>query len=320
MIFKLSQQFNRIQFQWRIRSICDTPPLARGCVPLTVVSMVHHRDVLPYLLALKSFARFQPPIRVVIVADPTLNSADCTVLQGHIPEVEIRQAREFHRDGIPKGGTWERIYAISEYAADSYVIQLDADTVTIGDPVAVHKSISDQVSFTLGTMDDQAIQPTAQCADWARHRFEKRCHIQGAAEMVLDLFDPNQDFHYVRGCSGFTGFAPGSIKPEMVLDISRRMRAILGVRWSEWGTEQVTSNLLVASSPGARVLPHPDYCLPYRRTENTVFIHFSGFDRFRSGMYGELARQVCSDLRNPTSEKSLSSVSHPTSTSHQKST
>ena len=37
------------------------------------------------------------------------------------------------------------------------------------------------------------------------------------------------------------------------------MTAELGSRWTEWGTEQVTSNYVVANSPEAMVLPYPKY-------------------------------------------------------------
>ena len=63
-----------------------------------------------------------------------------------------------------------------------------------------------------------------------------------------------------------------------------------------WGTEQFSSNLLVASSPGARVLPHPRYCAAHRRTGDTAFLHFIGYVRHASGLYAQLAGEIAAEL------------------------
>lgn len=65
----LTERFNKLRFNWAIRAIEGTSPVLRGKVAYTALSMVHHRDVLPYLLALKSTAWFLAPAQVVMVAD-----------------------------------------------------------------------------------------------------------------------------------------------------------------------------------------------------------------------------------------------------------
>lgn len=260
--------------------------------------MVQHRDVLPYLLAIKSLARYLPPAEVVVVADPTLDVRDRDLMLEHIPHLRFREAAEFRRAGIPEGGCWERLGAIAEYAQQSYVIQVDADTVAVGPLTEVKSAIDDGVSFTLGTEDEQRIQPCSVAAAWARSRAKGQDeHVQVLAESCLDDFDPEGAHRYVRGCAGFAGFAKGSIGPERVLSVSRRMSELMGARWSDWGTEQFTSNLLVASSPGARVLPHPRYCAPHRRNGSSVFFHFIGYVRYRTAFYATLADRVARQLR-----------------------
>ena len=122
-------------------------------------------------------------------------------------------------------------------------------------------------------------------------------HVQGLAESCLDRFDLDGRWRYVRGCAGFTGFARGSIDVARVAEVSDGMRALLGERWSAWGTEQFSSNLLVASSPGGRVLPHPRYCAPHRRTGDTAFLHFIGYARHASGLYTQLAGGIAAELK-----------------------
>ena len=120
--------------------------------------------------------------------------------------------------------------------------------------------------------------------------------VQLLAECRLAELDPHGRFRYARGCSGFAGFAPASITPQDVLFVSQTMSRLMGSLWSAWGTEQFSSNLLVCSSPGARLLPHPSYCAPTRIKPHTVFLHFIGYARFRTALYAQLARRVAQEL------------------------
>lgn len=288
----IAERIHKLHFTWAVRAMRATPPLAEGKHPFIALSMVQHRDVLPYLLALKSFARFLQPARVVLVADPTLNAPDRALLRRHVPHIEIREASEFQRDGVPRGGCWERLCAIAEYSRDTYVVQLDADTVATNQLDDVRNAIYSNVSFTLGTEDVQPITSCAEAAEWAKSRLGGGDHTQLLAEAHLDQFDPERRFLYARGCAGFAGFAPGSISGALVSHISETMAKLIGEKWSAWGTEQFASNLIVCSSPGAKLLPHPKYCHPGRATAATVFLHFIGFVRYRTNRYAQLARQI----------------------------
>lgn len=295
---KLLERLNKLRFDMTVRAILRTPPLVAGTRDLTVLSMVQHRDVNPYLLALKSFHRFLDPARVVLVADPTLDAEDRALIRRHVPHIVIHDAAEFHRAGIPQGGTWERLTAIARYAAQSQVVQLDADTVAVAPLQEVASALDAGVSFTLATDDDQAIVGTHDIAKWARARREGGSdHIQLLAEACLDRFDAAGAQRYVRGCSGFAGFAKGTFDPDRVADFSQRMQAHMGERWAQWGTEQFASNFFVANSPGARLLPHAQYCAPHRRTADTVFFHFIGYVRYTTGLYTRVAAEVVRDLR-----------------------
>lgn len=293
---KLIEKLNQFRFNRAVKAIDKTPPLRlTDGHSLTVLSMVQHRDVLRYLLALKSLARFLMPDKVVLVADPTLNARDREILQRHVPGIFIRDASEFHRPNLPVGGTWERLCAISEYVADAYVVQLDADTVTLEAVSDVVSAIQAKESFVLGTNDNQDFSSCQAAAQWARQQVTE--HVQNRAEVVLDQLDITGVTRYVRGCSGFSGFAQCSFDTPRLEQISRRMSALLGQVWSEWGTEQFTSNLIVANSPRARVLPHPKYCMPSVRRDDTVFIHFIGYERYLSGLYAKLAGEIASSLQ-----------------------
>ena len=295
---KFIERVHKLRFEWAIRAIAKTPALLLRSGELTVLSMVQHRDVLPYLLALKSFTRFVPTSEVVVIADPTLDQNDRALMRSHVPAIVFREAVAFRRDGIPHGGCWERLSAIAEYSSKSYIVQLDADTLAVSPLTEVIDAITEGCSFILGTEDHQTISCSHQAASRAREQVHSDTHIQGLCEAALDRLDLDKQFRYVRGCAGFAGFARGSISPALVLDVSRRMEALIGARWSGWGTEQFTSNLLLSTSPGARMLTHPNYCAPHRRSSETVFLHFIGYVRYASDLYVKLAQQVMRELRS----------------------
>lgn len=293
----IPEKLNRLRFDLAVRSILRTPPVKLDGNDFTVLSMVQHRDVRSYLLAVKSFCLYTKPSRVVVIADPTLDATDRAVMRCHVPAVEFREARDFQPEGIPTGGCWERFCAVAEYVRDSYVVQLDADTVAVQAMPEVTAAVADGAAFTLGTEDDMKIVSCGEIATWARSRLSAMDHIQLVAESRLDQIEAADEYRYVRGCAGFAGYPRASLNFAKVREFSRRMERVLPDRWSEWGSEQFSSNVLVASMPGARVLPHPKYCAPHRRRPDTVFMHFIGYVRYATPLYARLASQLSRDLR-----------------------
>ncbi|MEK8085810.1 hypothetical protein WNB94_05305 [Aquabacterium sp. A3] len=282
-------RWRKARFFKQADAILHTPVVTCASAGPMVLSMVHHRDVLTYLLAIKSFARALPPSKVVVVADPTITPDDRKVLQQHVPGIEIRDAAEFRRPGVPVGGTWERLMAIACLSQDHYVIQLDADTVTLADVSEVRECFVQNVSFTIGTGDLQLPVPVGAAARWARGMMKglAQPHVQllCEAQVCAAAAAGDERKHYVRGCSGFAGFARQAISEADVVALSERMQAVLGEAWSRWGTEQFSSNYLIANAPGAVVLPHPMYTTPNRMGPYTVFVHFIGSQRFTSDAY-----------------------------------
>lgn len=295
-IKKMRIAVNRWHFNRKVRIVLNTPPVGLGVDGFTALSMVHHRDVESYLLAIKSFCRFLHPQRIVVIADPSLTKDDCAMIANHILGVEIKRAEDYCDSSMPKGGTWERLIAISEYVQNDYVVQIDADTVAISDMAEVRKAIAESCSFVLATEDGQDFVPCREAAAWAKQRAVPGEHIQILAEASLDQMRDAESSYYVRGCSGFSGFAQRSFNRSLLREFSVEMEAIFGEKWSDWGTEQFSSNFMVANSPKATVLPHPKYCHPGREQSGTVFLHFIGFVRFNTNRYARAARETCRAL------------------------
>jgi hypothetical protein len=294
----ITERLNRWLFQRAIQPMLATPPVRRGDRPFAALSMVHHRDVLPYLLAIKTFSFFAQPERIVLVADPSLDSSDRALLAAHVPCIEIVEAATFRRPALPIGGTWERLSAISMLCAESSIVQLDADTVTFNCPTEVVEAATEGRSFVIRSEAGVEMMSLRDAATFGKTLLASSRHIQAVAEARLDELRGLPDLRYVRGCSGFTGFGRGALTPGRLDEVSTRMHALHGARWAEWGTEQVTSNLLAASAPHAFMLPHPRYCNADSMRASTVLAHYIGYARHVNRDYERRATDAVRVLRN----------------------
>ena len=299
MFYQLKDRVRRYRFAGACKGVLRAAPVALDASSnLLVLSQVQHKDVPLYLLAVKSFARQVRPRTVCLLNDGSLSANDCAVLREHIPGVNLLELAEFRSAICPRGGTWERLLAIASLVRDHYVIQLDSDTLTIGPIDEVRHCIERQSAFALGTWNNQKIETMRERCETARKlAHQTDSHVQVVAEANLDKLDDFESLRYVRGCSGFAGFARQSFTREFVEAISGQMQAAIGAKWSEWGSEQVMSNIVIANIPNAIVLPHPKYADCHKMQPGvSEFIHFIGSCRFDDGNYARLGAQVIARL------------------------
>lgn len=296
MIFRLKRSFRRWRLERAIAGVLRAPPLETRAGGATLVTQLRRSDVVAYLLAAKGFARQVPVGAVRILDDGSLRPEDHALLRAQVPGADIRPIAGIDTGACPRGGTWERLVHITDFAADRYVVQLDADILVAGPIPEVVEAIAANRSFTLGTGPEFRVVTTAEAA--AAVAAEPPGPTQVAAEQALADIPAAIGGRYVRGSSGFAGFARGAVSRDGLEAFSRAMQARLGPRWSEWGTEQVASNFLVASAPGGMVLPWPKYCCFYGGPADpaSVLFHFIGEWRFDDGVYARLGRRVVEQL------------------------
>lgn len=292
VIHRLKKDYFRAQYEKAVGQIRSTAPLKRGDLPFAVLSMVHKRDVDSYLVAVKSFCHFANPERIVIVCDPSISDEDRKVFSAHIPHVELRHADEFVHPDIPRGGCWERLFAITDIVKDTYVVQLDADTLTVKPIPEVLEGVKNGTGFVLGETPDTPARLLGAVRENALQWIGPGAHIQAIAEVEMVNVGLPEDARYIRGCAGFTGFPRSADLRSKLIDYSRRMRDKIGNDWTRWGTEQVSSNYLVSNTPGVKALPFPEYGTPDHATSKTVFYHFIGSLRFVNSKYEKTSRQV----------------------------
>lgn len=298
-IMQLWRRLSLRYFNRSCRDIAETPPLARGDKPFALATLLQHVDVVQYLVAVKSFCQFAAvPTEIHIVNDGSLTDEDKQLLKQQIPFVTIAEISTIDTDACPTGGCWERLKYIVDLSQRIYVIQLDADTISVANLEEVVAAIDSDRSFILGTPTGTEIVSRATASEFANSREHR--HIQLRAERALSQLEMSQH-HYIRGCAGFAGFAKGSVQWSVVQGFSRQMQHLVeadGASWSTWGTEQVTSNFLLANTDSPLVLTEPVYFNFHgqSKTPGTHFYHFLGTFRFCDDKYRALALEFIASL------------------------
>lgn len=300
MFYKLTDSLSRSLFAIQCRRVFGSPPAkTHANSDLAVITQLQHKDVLLAALALKSFAKQVPVGAFYVLDDGTLTHGDHALLKQHFPGVTFLGLGDVGSRHCPRGGTWERLLSIAELVKDRYVIQLDSDTLTLAPIPEVLSAVHSNTSFAIGTWDNQRLESMRSRQEHASrilHSSDAPAHIQVLAEANFDKLRRFNELNYIRGCSGFSGFGKNSFDKEFIEDISSGFFAALGDRWREWGSEQVMSNIVVANSGDAIVLPHPKYCDCTKiDSDQTTFIHFIGTCRFARNTYAQHARTF---LRN----------------------
>ena len=305
MFYRLRKSFERAGFNRQVRSILSTPPIPADDSPLRIVSMVSHQDLMMYLVAIKSFWRHLGRGTVTPLDDGSLTAEDKDLLRRHLPGMDLRDIREIDTGPCQRGGCWERLMLICNLARDHYVIQLDSDTITQGPMPEVEAQIEGNQSFTmLGGGSLERVETFRECTERTRAASSAPSdsdHVQRIVEYGMGDLAGREDMLYIRGNAAFAGFGRGSFDVESVVQYSELMSRICGPeKWTQWGSEQITSNLVVANS-GGTFLParryagyYPDRDLDYDR--ECILIHFIGMHRFENNAFARLAQRQIAQL------------------------
>jgi hypothetical protein len=300
-LIRLKRSWSKRSFDREVRGILASCPLdMQGESPL-FLSMVCHRDVTAYLLAIKSLYLEIRQGRAVIINDGSLTSYDLEILDYHIPHLEVLDIRNIETGSCPRGDCWERLTKIIELTADNYVIQADADILACAPIPEVIQCWQENRSFLLGTGAGRELSTALDVArmvrGWITTNNWDRVSVGVEAEAALDALPDVAQSFYVHASAGFAGFARGGFAIADLQRFSRQMSEILGAkRWSEWGTEQIASNYILANSPGAMVLPFPRYACfePHLKPGDHAVLHFIGAYRYNDGVYRQRAAEFIS--------------------------
>ena len=298
MLYRLRTRTSRWIFDRRISGILKTQPISYIPAPWTILSMTSHADVLMYLLAIKSFYSSLGRGKILVVDDGSLTAEDKRHLSIHLVSPEIVSRDTISIGRFPRHIMWERLACALDLSEKEYVIQLDADTVTIGPVDQVRTYALENRAFTLGTWwHGQEHLSTEQAAEYARLS-DAQDHIQIQAEIALAELPGAHALKYIRGSAGLAGLAKGGFSRSAAEDFYLQMSAKFGPRFLEWGTDQIAFNFVVANSPNSCILPYLAYACFGPETivdERSVFLHFIGTYRFTRGEFARHGRRFIND-------------------------
>ncbi len=302
LVDKAVRRVREVQLRRAAAGILGTPPIRARDDDVILFSMIGTRVLLPYLVAVKSLHARLARGRVAILDDGTLTPEDKSLLAHHCDNPPITPIAAVDTGPCQRGGTWERLLTILDLRRSAYVIQLDSDTVTLGPVPEIVGAIAAGRSFTLRGGDDSALLGLEEASAYARaHRDPGKDHMQWAIEAALaDVRIPHRGgLRYVRGCSGFAGFAPSTEGRGLVEAFSAEAARLIGPRWHEWGSEQVSSNFETANAADPLLLPHSRYLNYWRQAipGDAALVHFLGTNRYHAGLYAAAVRRVIAELR-----------------------
>jgi len=304
IIFRTRARFYQATHRLMVRTVLRTPPLSPGSLSFSALTMVGHKDILAYLVAIKTFAFFAPPRNIVVLCDSTVTAADRSLLNAHVPHIEFLDIAAFRPAQIPTGGCWERLLAVATLARDRYVVQLDSDTVTTGPIEEVLNAVAGREGFVMGGKPKQQLETVPQRQTLTQLRTitaqNAEClpslHIHQLIEYYLPRIGLDDRRTYTNGWAAFTGFPPDDTMQMQLFDVVERLRIAMGDRLNEWGSEMATSNYLVSNSQKSKVLPYPKYCTPMNDERDVHLWHFVGFMRYNDMRYATVSRNAVRKL------------------------
>jgi hypothetical protein len=298
---KLTKQHNKKCFDRAASKVRESLPVnIKHQDDIVIVSQVYHAAMDMSLLALKSFAKLFTRGRFELIDDGSLTDEDYRVLKHHLPRVNITKNAQIEVGKCPRGGCWERLIHIINLTKNAYVIQVDTDTLTIGPMPEVDAFVRNNQAFTIGNPMWPSPTDSGYMSDVAKAW--QGTHVQVKTEEQLESLTSIELNRYLRGCAAFTGFPKGVLNFTVLEALSIELESKLGkVKWHEWGSEQVASNIMISLCKNSQILPWPKYMnfgFP-----NTGFnqiddyfgkislLHFIGSNRFDHRVYEKLVKR-----------------------------
>src|SRR3954453_81229 len=133
MFYRLRKSRHTQKLNRAISGILNTPPIHIKDAPWCIASMVANTDVPMYLLSLKSFYPILGRGKVAAIIDRDMPQALRDTLEQHVPGLEFIILEDIPTGDCQRGGTWERLLYVLDRSESEYTIQLDADTLAVGD-------------------------------------------------------------------------------------------------------------------------------------------------------------------------------------------
>jgi hypothetical protein len=293
--------------EWRFDrtavNIRNTPPLEIVPGKVTFVSLVCHKDLDRYLLAIKSVYKRVGAGSIAVLDDGTLTDADRNVLN-----YQLGNPRYFHKDDIDTGPCpsyicWRRIMLILDLCQEGYVVQVDSDIVARAPLEEALAAIEADEAFMIVNKTHPGHITLKEMSKWVKDKGWQGKTVQMEAERILCNYPQADEKRYLRGTAAFVGWPMNCATKEQLLDFSQFIESEIGPLWREWGSEQTSTNYLIANCPKLKLLEHPKYVNHFSNStlEGAALVHFFGSHRYVGGRYLKYARSLLRELNSTES-------------------
>ena len=298
MLYRARKRIQNWVFSLQIGGVLETPPIAVIDAPWSIISMVSKSDILMYVLSIKAFYRHIKRGNVIAIVDRDTPKRDIRTLETHVKGLKIEVLEDIDPGSCQIGGTWERLVYLVRYSEQKFAIQMDCDTLVIGRDIdEVVNCAENNIPFTYSDFHN-APKILADVAEESR-KFSSN-YVGIALERTFSDWPDAGRLKYARASSGFAGFSIGGFPISALEEFHDRMKQALGSRWREWGTEQSGSNYAISNSPGAIILPFPQYATfrDEKQASQSKFLHFIGSRRFNGNFFARHGRRIIRELND----------------------
>lgn len=282
-------------------------------------TMLGERDLIAYIIAIKSLLRYLRKVRVgvVIHSDGTLSDTAINRLQRHIPGILVvdpivadeRCRREcgsesfvFRQRSVYL--SWKRLIDTQLWRRTEKIVNVDADILCLNRPTELIKWIEGGTNpILIGQTNGQSTPEKLTGQAWhtsngtcpnkllnVQTRFlDELPEISAAMKLPLRFLD--------GACAGLHGHMQ-ELNLQNVEKLIKKCQH-LGLTMREWGSEQCTVVYLLSAHGANRLDPQyyfnffPD-CL--NRVSEAAIIHFVGLSRYHRWLYPKLAARVLNEL------------------------
>ena len=294
------------------KSVRNTPTIKINPNAATGIhSIVPHRNLYAYLIAIKSLLRYSNDFAVYVHDDGSLSDDDKILLKDHINGINIlcrTQADDYFDKKMQDPflskvrtsyTSYLKLFDPTFRSTQKRIILLDSDTLFIKYPHHIIEWSKNggapwYHAAPLGNM--KAVKKSANVKP-------KDPHIQTLIMEQLSNINTELDDHYSleQGfCAGFIGYDVDAIGFPRLKRLLENLHKRFGDKIFKWGAEQTIHGLILCGDNAER-LPMKDYFVYTQnnapQADEATFIHFVGENRFFKLKYPRLASSIVNTLK-----------------------
>jgi len=299
VLTNIKTNLQRKWFDVSTNSIRATAPIDKKPGDIRFVSLVCHRDLNRYLIAIKSVYQQIGAGDVVILDDGSLTEQDRSILNHHLVKPTYYALDDVPTGDCPSYICWSRLLLIAELCQDHYILQVDSDIVAQKPLPEALQAIEEQSAFILVNRQHPGRIALKDMGNWLDAQgWNNPNSLQLNAERAFARLPMADTDFYVRGSAAFVGFPKGCISKERIENFSRHIEKEVGPQWRQWGSEQTTTNYVIGNAQELRFLEYPAYVnqTPKIEVEQASLVHFFGTYRYYKNRYLRSAKAAINSL------------------------